>query len=127
MKKRILILGLLVFALVVSLAWYQYRSTTVPEVQKRLIQEIPLGTPRTKVEEWLKVEGYEHRYSTDFRFNSQLEENGIQSSDYGGYLVALIRDTEQGIFVTGSIQFYVLFDHNDLVAKHIVCWVGTGP
>ena len=124
--KRILCVALIFLVPVVFLAWYQYPTTTVPEVQKRLSEEIPLGTPRAKAEAWIKDQGIEHSYSQDFQ-STVMEENGIRPEDYSGFIVAIIRDTDRDLFVTGSIQFHVLFDRNDLVAKHIVRWCGTGP
>lgn len=125
--RRSICVALILLIPVAFYVWYCYQTTTVPEVEKRLSQEVPIGTPRAKVESWLDSQNFKHHYSEDFRYNTVLEQNGVDPKDYVGFITAIIRDTDRDLFVTGSIQIYILFDRNDCVAKHIVRWVGTGP
>jgi hypothetical protein len=123
--SRVAVAAFLLF--VGLLLWYLWPSATVESIQKRLNREVPVGTPRAETEEWLKRQRIEYSYSQDFRYNSVLEQNGVEPGTYSGYTAAIIRNTDRGFFVTGSIQFYLLFDDKDQVAKHIVKWIGTGP
>ncbi len=119
--------GAVVLLLALVWVWYTWPSATVGGVTKRLNREVPVGTSRTDAEEWLKREEIEYSYSREFRNDSDLAQNVPDPERYSGYLVAVLRDTDRDLFVTGSIRFIILFDERDRVAKHIVRWFGTGP
>lgn len=106
--------------------WYAWPSETVAGVERRIRRDVPEGTSREKAEEWLQREGIEYSYSQDFEYNSILEQNHIGPEQYSGYTASIIRDTDRGLFVTGSIQIYFFFDKNERVAGHVVRWIGTG-
>jgi hypothetical protein len=118
---------LLVVALVLVgiWVWSTWPKETVAGVEKQLQENVPVGTPRAKVEDWLKNQRIEYSYSQEFRNNIMFEKNGIVTGTYSGYIVAAIRNTDRGIAVSGNIQFYVFFDEKDHVARHLVQWVGT--
>jgi hypothetical protein len=120
----VLLVGALV--LVGIWVWYTWPKVTVEGVKKQLQENAPAGTSRANVEEWLKKKRIESSYSQDFRNNSTFEQNGIVTGTYSGYIVAVIRNSDRGAGVSGNIQFYILFDEKDQVARHIVLWVGTG-
>jgi hypothetical protein len=107
--------------------WYYWPSVTVPEVQEKLQQDLPIGTSRWKTEEWFKKNRIAYSYSKDFRNDSILEDNQIKPGMYSGIIRALVKNTDRDLIVSGSIQIYILFDRNDLVAMHIVRWMGMGP
>lgn len=118
--------GAVVAASAGLLVWWAWPSDTVAGVERRLAREVPVGTPRPEAEAWVGRQGVEWSYSQDFRHNSLFEQKGIDPGTYSGYVVALIRDTDRDLLVTGSIQFYILFDDRDRVAGHLVKWFGTG-
>jgi hypothetical protein len=118
-----------------SIGWWRgprtpannHSPTNVADVQKQLNREAPIGSPRLKVEEWVKNQKIEYSFSQDFSHDSILDENQIKPAEYNGFLVGIMRDIDRGPLVTGNIQIYFLFDKNEMVAKHIVRWVGIGP
>jgi hypothetical protein len=115
--------------LVGCLMSYWVSGTTVADVEKQLQQEVPVGTTRSDAEKWLVGRSIVHSYGDwkDFDNDSVLVENGVRPDKYSGYIGAIIRNTGPPRFlVTGNIRFFLLFDKEDRVAKHIVKWVGTG-
>jgi hypothetical protein len=125
-RSRLRIAVIIILILVGALVWYLWPSATVDGAERQLNRDAPVGTPRSDVEAWLEGKRVEHSYSQDFRYNTIFEQQGIGPGVYSGYICAILRDTDRGLFITGSIQFYVLFDENDRVARHIVRWFGTG-
>lgn len=106
--------------------WYHWPSATVESVQRELNRSAPIGAPRAEVESWLNEAKLGYRYSTDFANSSILEQHAPEPRAYSGYIQGILRDTDRGLFITGSILFYILFDDKDRVSKHVVKWIGTG-
>lgn len=104
-------------------------KTTVAQTEKQLDRDIPTGSTRTEVEAWLKDKGIESSYTEhpDSHYDSDINEVVLDITAYKGVTAAIIRDTDQSFFVTGSIQIYFLYGPDDRLAKRIVRWIGTGP
>jgi len=86
--------------------------TSVAEVNKLVASEVPLGSTKQKVEEWLRSKGYKPRYEP---FDHRVQAFGISTGKYkphqiDGYIRASIRDTRRIPFGYCFIHQFFLFD-----------------
>ena len=104
-------------------------NVTVPQVERKLDKELPLGSTRAEVENWLKAqhlgEGHYTKWPIEY-YGATITNEVPDVSVYSGEIVSIIRDTDKSLLVTGSIQLRFLFGHDDRLARRLVYMVYTG-
>ena len=109
------------------LATYGHTTTTVAEVERDVERGLPVGSSRHEIESWLAIHGIEFSFAEEPGSVSTVLAAVPDIGRYPSVVTAIVRDTDRSLWVTGSIQLYVLLGADDRLQKTIVRWVGTGP
>ena len=127
MSRVLKVKAALVAALLVGgcLPLSQSKTTTVPRVERKIDEALPVGSTRENVEAWLTQQGIE--YSFTDKLDDYTELKAMPDIDnYPTGIIAIVRDTDHSFFVTGSITLKFLFGPDGRLQKRVVRWIGTG-
>jgi hypothetical protein len=128
-KRKSIITCFLLSTLLVGgcLTLFRWPSTTVPEVERKIDQALPVGSTRQDVEAWLIGQGIKFNFSDTPKSHSSIL-NALPDIDrYPTAISGIIRDTDYSFPVSGSIELYFLFGPDERLQKRVVRWIGTGP
>jgi hypothetical protein len=128
---QIIILEPIVFLTIGAVSMWALASPNYSKAQKftDAVSILPIGASKDRVEALLQLEGVEHSYVSDrsaIDITSAVAKNGYRSSDLSGYIVAIIRNTSSGIFVSGSMQYFFFFGKDGKLLKATADRVLTG-
>lgn len=119
---RLLAAGAALIALFLAL-FIHYRSkrstgpaTNIQSAEKRILDDLPIGTPRTRVEAYLTERGIDHSYVRTSTVNPK-----------SGQEVALIRGVSKTWLVRTDIQVLFNFDSQDKLTHCSFKQIYTGP
>lgn len=87
--------------------------------------EVPPGSTRQQIEEWLDGQGIEFQYIADVRSGEPLGSHGRDVSGFSGMIVGHVQDTGGLRFKAGKIRAYFLLGSDDRLAELNVIWTGT--
>lgn len=123
----LVVLIAVIAALWLALVGVPKNPTTVKQVEERVRKGVPPRSTRQQVEAWLKSQSIEHGYHDKPANESSVQDAKLSPDDISGIVEGIIRDTDRGPYVEGSISIYFFFDKNSRTMKHMVMWGGTGP
>lgn len=101
-------------------------TTTVPEVERKLDQALPVGSTRQEVEAWLTGQGIGSGFTDTPRSHSTTLAALPDIDRYPSVVYGIIRHTDHSLLVSGNIQLYFLFGPDGRLQKRLVQWIGTG-
>lgn len=113
-KTRLLVIAVTVIAVAACSAVWVHGlskkkvSLTDQQAREILDRELPLGTSRSKVKEFLEHKGWSH-------------------SDEGSKTYALVRDASHTFIVRTDIQIRFLFDSEEKLVSYEIKDLFTGP
>ena len=128
MKRPAVTIGLLAAVLLLAgcILHSRLTTTTIPKVEKEIDSALPVGSTRQEIEAWLTGENIEFGFTDKLSSYTALVERVPDVRNYSGAVVAIIRDTDRDLLVSGNIQMFFLLDPDGHLSKRVVYWVGTG-
>lgn len=108
------------------LALYNRTTTTVPEVERKIDQDLPIGSSRQEVEAWLTKQGIEFSFTDS---PTSRKEGLVAPEDIDLYPTAIsgiIFDASHSFLVTCNITLHFLFGPDGRLQKCVVGQIGTG-
>jgi len=100
---------------------------TAEQIDNQLALQLPVGSTETQVTTFLDAQRIEHseilkhpENESDFRELKLDNKSRVE-----GFMIGMIRNTDQRGLVTGNIQIYLYFDNKGFLVARSVKWVGT--
>jgi hypothetical protein len=126
-KKWVIGLVLVLFVSAGAGLWWKSKQGWTEARLERLIEsELPVGTDRIQVEDWLTTHGIPHTYSilSGNRIDSTYSERQAELSKQNHSMVKEeVSSANESLFFRNEIEIFFYFDKQERLAGHtVVVW-----